>query len=551
MNTIPVYFNNINTNEATENEHFIRAFHCFFELFSKPTFNNENKLFYNTKYLSKFESKLSFSQSPILNNINDDCKAYDNTDIIAATNTNTNNNNDNNNNERNNLKTNNCINHESCSTYNNIHQSLFLSGLQKTFRDYFVIPQYASYMKCEKFNDVLKMEENTNEIPLDLSMSSTLHKSLTQSINTTIHTTPHDISSNIKLREDTNNKQLIFCQLNCEYSQRNKHTNDDTSFNHLHLSYDLSMKRKRSHKRFMNRKNTIVTAFDDHINDSNNYWKKKQYTDADMNKKMAHFIKLNRRPNKLEQSPTIKSSLLSSSITTSLPTVNHIECSPPGKQPVTRCNHCHVLFPSLYELNNHFIKEHNVILQAEMEHTKSWKSHTLDDSCLQSMRILLNRSTNMNMSGYPCPNCDYVAKWPTELQKHIMVHSKQRPHRCIICGLSYKWKWDLGRHFDKSHNRTMNPYKKNLFNHIQNHNNRLKTVNKTSMKTKKLLPAHKNADDFSKCNYQLTHSMGNPKLLSTSTYIISNQQIEICETLTQDKTIKPIDLTSYTQLDIV
>ncbi|VDP95822.1 unnamed protein product [Echinostoma caproni] len=63
--------------------------------------------------------------------------------------------------------------------------------------------------------------------------------------------------------------------------------------------------------------------------------------------------------------------------------------------------------------------------------------------------------------GYPCPYCDYFAKWPTELQKHIMVHSKERPHRCVICGLSYKWKWDLGRHFDKSHHKTMNPYKKN------------------------------------------------------------------------------------------
>ncbi|CAH8650747.1 unnamed protein product [Schistosoma rodhaini] len=544
MNTIPVYFNDINTNETVKNEHFIRAFHCFLELFSKPISNNENKLFYNTKYLSKFESKSSFLQSSILSNINDDCKAHDNNDITATSSTNTTT--TNNNNERNNVNTNNYINHESCGTYNNTHQSLFSSGLQKTFRNHFFIPQYASYMKCEKFNDVLKIEENTNEIPLDLSISSNLHKSLTHSMNTTIHTTPHNISSNMKLREDNNNnKQLPFCQLNYEYSQRNEHTNDNSSVNHPHLSYDLDMKRKRSY-----RKNTLVTTNDDHISNSNNYWERKQFTNVDTNKKMAHFIKSNKRSNKLEQSPTVKTAL-PSSIATSVSTVNHIECSSSGKQPVTRCNHCHVLFPSLYELNNHFIKEHNVILQAEMKHTKSWKSHTIDDSCLQNMRILLNRSTKMNMSGYPCPNCDYVAKWPTELQKHIMVHSKQRPHRCIICGLSYKWKWDLGRHFDKSHNRTMNPYKKNVFNHIQNHNNRLKTMNKTSMKTKKLLPVYKNEDDFSKCDDQLTHSVRNPKLFSTSTYIIPNKQIEICETLTRDKTIKPIDLTSYTQMDIV
>ncbi|VEL32734.1 unnamed protein product, partial [Protopolystoma xenopodis] len=71
------------------------------------------------------------------------------------------------------------------------------------------------------------------------------------------------------------------------------------------------------------------------------------------------------------------------------------------------------------------------------------------------------RRGEIEMTGYPCPHCEYFAKWPTELQKHIMVHSKERPHQCIVCGLTYKWKWDLGRHFDKSHHEAANPYKKN------------------------------------------------------------------------------------------
>lgn len=70
------------------------------------------------------------------------------------------------------------------------------------------------------------------------------------------------------------------------------------------------------------------------------------------------------------------------------------------------------------------------------------------------------RKGSVERNGYSCPHCDYFAKWPTELQKHIMVHSKERPHQCIICGLTYKWKWDLGRHFDKSHHHAVNPYKK-------------------------------------------------------------------------------------------
>ncbi|KAF5395245.1 Zinc finger protein [Paragonimus heterotremus] len=142
----------------------------------------------------------------------------------------------------------------------------------------------------------------------------------------------------------------------------------------------------------------------------------------------------------------------------------------PGKQPVTRCYQCKDLFPTLVELNAHFMREHSCILKTELEHAKSWKSHAVESMCFRLSTKQLHSEFEqkltqgtMNPTGYPCPYCEYFAKWPTELQKHIMVHSKERPHRCVICGLSYKWKWDLGRHFDKSHHKGMNPYKKNGF----------------------------------------------------------------------------------------
>ncbi|KAF7259230.1 Zinc finger protein [Paragonimus skrjabini miyazakii] len=142
----------------------------------------------------------------------------------------------------------------------------------------------------------------------------------------------------------------------------------------------------------------------------------------------------------------------------------------PGKQPVTKCYQCKDLFPTLVELNAHFMREHSCILKTELEHAKSWKSHAVESMCFKLSAKQLHSEFEqkliqgtVNSTGYPCPYCEYFAKWPTELQKHIMVHSKERPHRCVICGLSYKWKWDLGRHFDKSHHKGMNPYKKNGF----------------------------------------------------------------------------------------
>lgn len=60
-----------------------------------------------------------------------------------------------------------------------------------------------------------------------------------------------------------------------------------------------------------------------------------------------------------------------------------------------------------------------------------------------------------------CPSCNYCAKWPTELQKHIVVHANSRPFVCVICGNCYKWSWDLGRHFSAVHASLPNPYKFN------------------------------------------------------------------------------------------
>nr|CDS26239.1 zinc finger protein 40 [Hymenolepis microstoma] len=107
-------------------------------------------------------------------------------------------------------------------------------------------------------------------------------------------------------------------------------------------------------------------------------------------------------------------------------------------------------------------REHQSSLQREFTQNRSWKTCSLENISVQQLQATL-RKGSVERTGYPCPHCEYFAKWPTELQKHIMVHSKERPHQCIICGLTYKWKWDLGRHFDKSHHHAVNPYKKTCF----------------------------------------------------------------------------------------
>lgn len=54
-----------------------------------------------------------------------------------------------------------------------------------------------------------------------------------------------------------------------------------------------------------------------------------------------------------------------------------------GKQPVTSCLQCSTSFASLIDLNTHFLNEHELCLIKELELAKSWKSHAVEEICMQ------------------------------------------------------------------------------------------------------------------------------------------------------------------------
>ena len=128
-------------------------------------------------------------------------------------------------------------------------------------------------------------------------------------------------------------------------------------------------------------------------------------------------------------------------------------------QKIFICSICDQRFLSVETINEHFLKNH----LSELENEISGKSPPRNTNVAQQ-----NEEWNLSDPGNPlkCIQCDFVGRWPTELQKHAASHSTSRPFKCLVCSLTYKWRWDLAKHWDRAHAsggkgvNLINPYKK-------------------------------------------------------------------------------------------
>ncbi|KAI0213740.1 hypothetical protein LSAT2_001191 [Lamellibrachia satsuma] len=69
----------------------------------------------------------------------------------------------------------------------------------------------------------------------------------------------------------------------------------------------------------------------------------------------------------------------------------------------------------------------------------------LDLSVAHSRRVLF-QPENLK-----CSHCSYFAKWPSDLHRHMLVHSIEKRFKCRYCGKKYKYRFDLNMHLRKTH----------------------------------------------------------------------------------------------------
>ncbi|CDS40176.1 gastrula zinc finger protein xFG20 1 [Echinococcus multilocularis] len=167
-----------------------------------------------------------------------------------------------------------------------------------------------------------------------------------------------------------------------------------------------------------------------------------------------------------------------------------------GWKGLSVCAACFRPFGKMSDLNQHYMQKHHDLLKQEwtaalikrqrrcyktsnhrrlfcdqpQTQTEVSTVETTSGNAAQSQsqlptktcdRLVVGTTEKSPRKSHVCPWCSYCAKWPTELQKHIVVHANSRPYTCIICSNCYKWSWDLGRHFSTVHAGLPNPYKMN------------------------------------------------------------------------------------------
>ncbi|VDP85027.1 unnamed protein product [Echinostoma caproni] len=136
-----------------------------------------------------------------------------------------------------------------------------------------------------------------------------------------------------------------------------------------------------------------------------------------------------------------------------------------------RCNICPATFPWHGDLTEHLRLAHG--MQKTRESARSGKA-----------------------GNFCCNHCKYVAKYQSELRRHMRLHWGVKPFVCVFCPYRSAWKGDLKRHMESHHRERFSSEADLVEIMSQFKNNAGTTVNGLPLSAKPVTDAYNFGSDF-------------------------------------------------------
>ncbi|OTF79530.1 hypothetical protein BLA29_007345, partial [Euroglyphus maynei] len=125
------------------------------------------------------------------------------------------------------------------------------------------------------------------------------------------------------------------------------------------------------------------------------------------------------------------------------------------------CYICKIKFGDAISAQKHFLKHHKHSNYKGMVSIMKNNDQNLDENASLSngQPTTTNQKKVFDINAknvHVCNFCGYKTRWISELERHIRVHSKDKPFKCLYCNFRSKWKGDLNRHIQRYHSNESN-----------------------------------------------------------------------------------------------
>jgi len=96
----------------------------------------------------------------------------------------------------------------------------------------------------------------------------------------------------------------------------------------------------------------------------------------------------------------------------------------------------------------------------------TYEENNDDSTARLSKTIKSSKKKKEKDKTFECNLCNKRFGWSTDLKRHLLIHTGERPFKCDLCQAAFTRNFLLQKHFARAHKRVSDDESKNLDNHV-------------------------------------------------------------------------------------